>query len=92
MLGGDSFVKAGWVHHLRAHLFKHSSGDRWIVMGKVCLGTTKLSIFIKKYSHAGETLPKNVSSSSHTLGCVPTHWGNYLCTLYMHGRVSMHHK
>ena len=35
MLGGDSFVKAGRVQDLRAHLFKHTSGDRWLVMGKV---------------------------------------------------------
>ena len=35
MVGGDSFVKAGWVHSLRAHLFKHLTGDRWLVMGKV---------------------------------------------------------
>ena len=35
MIGGDSFVKAGWVHSLRAHSFKTSDGDCWLVMGKV---------------------------------------------------------
>ena len=35
MLGGDSFVKAGWVHGLKAHVFKNPTGDRWLVMGKV---------------------------------------------------------
>ena len=35
IVGGDSFVKAGWVHSLRAHLFKHPTGDCWLVMGKV---------------------------------------------------------
>ena len=35
MLGGDSFVRAGWVHSLRSYTFKHKSGDRWLVMGKV---------------------------------------------------------
>ncbi len=43
MLGCDSFVKAGWVHNPRAHLFKHSSGERWLVMGKVCLRATDSS-------------------------------------------------
>ena len=35
MIGGDSFVKTGWVHSLRAHSFKTSDGDCWFVMGKV---------------------------------------------------------
>ena len=35
MLDGDSFVMAGWVHNLRAHLFKHNGDQRWLVMGKV---------------------------------------------------------
>ena len=37
MLSGDSLVKAGWVHDLRAHLFKHTNGDHWLVVGKVLL-------------------------------------------------------
>ena len=37
MLGGNSFVKAGWVHDLRAHWFKHPTEDRWLIMGKVML-------------------------------------------------------
>ena len=37
MLGGNSFVKAGWVHDLRAHRFKHSTEDCWLIMGKVML-------------------------------------------------------
>ena len=35
MIGGDSIVKAGWVHSLRAHSFITSDGDCWLVMGKV---------------------------------------------------------
>ena len=37
MLGGDSFVKADWVHDLRAHQFKHSTEDHWLIVGKVML-------------------------------------------------------
>ena len=32
-----SFMKAGWVCDLRAHLFKYGSDERVLVMGKVCL-------------------------------------------------------
>lgn len=38
MIGGDSFVKAGWVHDLTAH-FYHSDEDRVLVMGKVGIYT-----------------------------------------------------
>lgn len=37
MVGGDSFVKAGWVHNLRAHPFQHSNEERLLVMGKVSI-------------------------------------------------------
>ena len=30
MLGGDSFVKAGWVHGLKAHFFN----SRCLIIGK----------------------------------------------------------
>ena len=35
MLGANSFVKAGWVQDLRAHVFKHDEGDCWLVKGMV---------------------------------------------------------
>lgn len=35
MLGGDSFVQAGWVHDLRAHVFECNNDGRWLIMGKV---------------------------------------------------------
>ena len=34
MIGGDSFVKAGWVHSLRVHIYKHLTSDHWLDMGK----------------------------------------------------------
>ena len=37
MVGGDGFMKIGWVQDLLAHLFKHGSDERILVMGKVCL-------------------------------------------------------
>ena len=33
MLGGDSFVKAGWVHGLKAHFFN----SHCLIIGKVCV-------------------------------------------------------
>ncbi len=35
MVGGDSFMKAGWVHDMRAHVFSHQNEERILVMGKV---------------------------------------------------------
>ena len=29
MVDGNSFVKAGWVHQLKAYLFKHETETRW---------------------------------------------------------------
>ena len=33
MIVGDSFVKAGWVHSLIVHIYKHPTGDHWFVLG-----------------------------------------------------------
>ena len=33
MVGGDSFMKAGWVHDMRAHVFSHQNEERILVMG-----------------------------------------------------------
>ena len=35
MVDGNSFVKAGWVHQLKAHLFKHEAETHWLIMGTV---------------------------------------------------------
>ncbi len=35
MVGGDCFMKAGWVHDMRAHVFSHQNEERILVMGKV---------------------------------------------------------
>ncbi len=35
MVGGDSFMKAGWFHDMRAHVFSHQNEERILVMGKV---------------------------------------------------------
>lgn len=37
MLGADSFVKAGWVHSLRAHQYSYNTKEHWLVMGKVVI-------------------------------------------------------
>ena len=70
MLGGDSFVKAGWVHALKAHLFRHTSGCRWLVMGKVSISITLL------LHTKGKTLPENDSISPISMGCncMPAEW------------------
>ena len=68
MLGGDSFVKAGWVHSLRAHSFKHSSasGDRWLVMGKVYNYYTWL-YYDDDDNNVGKTLSKDDSNPTDTI-------------------------
>ncbi len=33
MVVGDSFMKAGWVHDMRAHVFSHQNEERILVMG-----------------------------------------------------------
>jgi len=35
MLDGQRFLKAGWVHALKLHVFTGKSKERYLIMGKV---------------------------------------------------------
>ena len=66
MLDSGNFVRAGWVHGLRLHMFEES---KFVGMGKVSYRLLVEQIF------KGQTLPKDLCYSLDAMGsCCARRW------------------